>query len=94
MTYKNDIDIKFEHNGVGYGAHADVVVKMRKADVGPVGHREHVMAYVPDDIEVNNLTMGLLPFGEDFAEIPLHLKLIAEDLISIRAAFQAEASFE
>lgn len=87
MTYKNDIEVEFDHNGTRYAATADVVVTLRKADVGPIGYREHVMAYIPQDIEVNNLKVS------DLDTIPDEIAEVARGAIEAQAAYRAEESF-
>lgn len=94
MTYKNDIEVEFDCNGRSYAATADVVVTLEKKDIGPVRHHDHFESYVTQDVEIKNLKLGLLPNGEDFVEIPEHLKKAAETLISEKAAFKAEEHFE
>ena len=94
MTYKNDIEVEFDIEGAGYAATADVVVKLSKQDVGPIGYREHVLAWIPDDIEIKNLKVGTLPNGEDFVEIPEDIKTKAEKEITEKAYIQAEAHYE
>lgn len=94
MTYENDIEVEFDYDGKSYAATADVVVTLKKEDIGPVGYHEHFESYVAQDVEIKNLKLGLLPNGEDFVEIPKHLKDAAETLISEKAAFKAEEHFE
>lgn len=94
MTYQNQFDIDFEYNGARYGATADVTVELSKRDVGPVGHREHVMAYTTDDVVVSNLSVGKLESGVDFVSIPEDLKSVAERELSVKAAESAEEFFE
>jgi len=94
MTYKNDIEVEFDIEGVDYGATADVVVKLSKQDVGPIGYHEHFLAWIPNDIEIKNLKVGLLPTGEDFVEIPENVKTKAEKEITEKAYIYAEAKYE
>lgn len=92
MTYENDIEVEFDCNGKSYAATADVVVTLEKEDIGPIGYHEHFESYVTQDVEIKNLKLGLLPNGEDFVEIPEHLKEAAETLIYEKAACRAEES--
>lgn len=90
MTYENDIEVEFDYDGKSYSATADVVVTLEEEDIGPIGYRDHVMSYVTQDVEIKNLKLGMLPNGEDFVEIPKHLKEAAETLINEKAACRAE----
>lgn len=92
MTYENDIEVEFDCDGRSYAATADVVVTLKKEDIGPVGYRDHLESYVAQDVEIKNLKLGMLPNGEDFVEIPGHLKQAAETLIYEKAACRAEES--
>lgn len=94
MTYENDIEVEFDYEGKSYAATADVVVTLEKEDIGPVRYHEHFESYVTQDVEIKNLKLGLLPNGEDFEEIPEHLKEAAETLIYEKAACRAEESME
>lgn len=94
MTYENDIEVEFDFEGRSYAATADVVVTLKKEDIGPIGYHEHFESYVAQDVEIKNLKLGLLPDGEDFVEIPKHLKDAAETLINEKASEQAERSME
>jgi hypothetical protein len=94
MTYENDIEVEFDCDGRSYAATADVVVTLEKEDIGPVGYHEHFESYVTQDVEIKNLKLGLLPDGEDFVEIPKHLKEAAETLIQEKASYKAEEAME
>lgn len=90
MTYENEIDLEFDHNGEEYGATADVVVTLSRQDIGPIGYREHVYSYVTDDVEIKNLKVGLTKAGEDLSPIPEDIKEAAEEEIYQKASVYAE----
>ena len=50
-----EIDCDFEHDGVAYGAVADVHVRTEEKDIGPEGFRRTLYAQVPVDATVENL---------------------------------------
>lgn len=92
MTYENEIDLEFDHNGEQYGATANVIVTMSKQDIGPIGYREHVYSYVTDDVEIKDLKVGLLKAEEDLNPIPDDVREAAEEEINHKASVYAEES--
>jgi hypothetical protein len=88
MTWENDVEVEFKHNGQEYCASADVVVTLEKEDIGPVGHRDHCESYVTQDVEINNLMVN------DLENIPEDVKLASEEAISEVASRRAEESMQ
>lgn len=85
MTWENDVETEFKHNGQEYCVSADVVVTLEKEDIGPVRYHDHYESYVTQDVEINNLMVG------DFdGVIPEDIKLAAEEAISEVASRRAE----
>ena len=85
MTWENDVETEFKHNGQEYCVSADVVVTLEKEDIGPVRYHDHYESYVTQDVEINNLMVG------DFdVAIPEDIKLAAEEAISEVASRRAE----
>jgi hypothetical protein len=90
MTYTNDIEVEFDYDGKRYSAMADVTVELSRQDVGPIGYRDHVERFATDSVTIENLSIGGLPDGEDFAVIPDDIKNLAESRLSEIASERAE----
>lgn len=84
MTYQNDFEIAFEHNGTKYIASANATVELSKQDVGPIRYRDHSCEFVTDSVMLENLCVG------DFDKIPDDIRQIAESKLTDIASQKAE----
>lgn len=89
MTWHSDIEVGFKHDGQEHYASADVVVTLKKEDIGPVGYLDHFESYVTQVVEVENLLVG--DFGESIPEPIQHAAYFA---IQEEASRKAEEAME